>query len=150
MPAASTADQRTAVIDQAVAYIDSAPADLAAVLARTSIYDHLKADPAALRGLLADKTLPVQPAYRAARQVLDASKAGLNTAAGLLADARDGDLAKALAAGTAAMDIMGTTDDPLAYSDAGGALGAAFDTVRKILLAADPDLAAAVARHAHG
>jgi hypothetical protein len=73
-----------------------------------------------------------------------------STAAGLLAAARDGDLARALAAGTAAGNILGSTDDADVFSDHAGALGAAFDTIKAILLNGDPDLAAAVTRHARG
>jgi hypothetical protein len=72
---------------------------------------------------------------------------GTNTQAHLLAAARSGDLAQAIAAGEAAGDVMGATADPLVYSDAGGALGAAFDALKAVLLAADPALAAAVADH---
>jgi hypothetical protein len=145
-------DPRNDVIAKAIAYLDTAdPADVAAVLAQTSIHKHLKADPAALRASLASPALPVHAAHRAAWQILGGADrratAGANTQARLLAAARSGDLATALAAGTAAADVMGSTLDDTVYSDAGGVLGAAFDTVKKFLLASDPGLAAAVAAH---
>ena len=67
---------RLDVIRRAIALIDlSDPADLVGYLAQTDIHDHLKADPAALRGNLAtaDGTAQVFGAWKAAQQLLKAA-----------------------------------------------------------------------------
>ena len=62
------------LIDRAIALIDTAgPADLTAILAQTSIHDHLKADPAALRANLADDSHPFISRRLAAQSILAAA-----------------------------------------------------------------------------
>lgn len=78
---------------------------------------------------------------------MNKGEAAISTMKDVLDAARTGDLAKALAAGSVAADAMAAATDPDRYSDAGGALGAAFDTVKASLLASDPHLAQAVSAH---
>jgi hypothetical protein len=62
------------LIDRAIAYLDTAPpAAITAVLAPTSLHDHLKADPASLRATLADDSHPSTHRRRAAQQILRAA-----------------------------------------------------------------------------
>lgn len=74
----STLAGRRATIDRAVNLLDTAsPADLAAWLAKTTIHAHLKADPGALRDVLAGNRDtnggPLFGAWKGAQQLLAAA-----------------------------------------------------------------------------